>query len=308
MGKGIFKASFVGGFRRNDVLSYIEEMDKRSSEYENKLQAENQQLQKDVASANAARAGLEKQVAEFTSNLERAMTERADAESGRRALQAEIDNLSKAVAQKNTELDSLHHDQLVDRQKIGGLEDELAVLRGEAESRRQQYEELNERLAQTARTQEQIARVMIEARVSADKMVSEAKLEAQRSEKESHERLHALAQGLSPLYDGADLIRERLRDFFDSSDELLKGLLCQTKQLESEFESSGLDAENGAESDEPARVLGFQLHGAGDEALLECASSAQGTDLPDDDPVACQAAAAGGDEEDDLEPVEENID
>lgn len=245
MEKGVFKTSVMGGFKKEDVLSYIEESDRRYDEQARALDEKNHLLQRELDESKKDFAKKDALIAELSTRLEKALSEKKETEEGRASLQNELNVLRTDTAKKNLEIDSLHQDLLGERQKTADYEKRLSAMGGEADRQTQTLRELESRLGKTAKTEDQIARVMIEARVSADKMLEDARLSAKRAAEDSAESLHALSRKIEPLCGALDELREKLRDFCGLADQTLGETADAAKSLTEQF--AGAAAEDGQE-------------------------------------------------------------
>lgn len=313
MGKGIFKTAVMGGFKREDVLAYIDEMDKRTSEYEKKLHAENLQLKKQTAAVESEKSALEKQLRELADKTQGLFDEKKALEEEKDALQKQFDALHEQDTGREEELDALRHDLLLARQQTETLrgaldkQQEQSALAGEtaekeineevvalrqrtevaegqvqqltaqagekdqglaalrkslddaqaelarreddAEALRARVDDLEKQISAMGKSEEQIAKVMIEARVTADKMILDAQRRSRETEAACRERLHVLSASLDAFRGQMGNVRDRLHSYMQTADSMLEGVEEAAQRagtaLEAESREAAATAEDG---------------------------------------------------------------
>ena len=208
MENNTFKSSLFGGFRRKDVIDYIEKSAGASKERiasleqnESKLAEENENLRRELASANEA------------------LNENQAAQA---ALRAELDAANRAIAEAKEALEA----------KRG----EADTLAGERDSLRTKTEQLQEQVGKLAPQveayrcdQASLAQLELEARQRADAYEKEAHERADAYEREVRERADAYERETRERAESyerekresADAyvsdVKKRLRDFINSS-------------------------------------------------------------------------------------------
>jgi chromosome segregation ATPase len=232
MGKGMFKTCFFGGFKKGDVLSYIDEMDKMSREYEGKLHTEVDELKKALSSTNTIKTDSDSGNKKIEAALESANKQLADFEEKKGSLENEISNINMNVLQKNLELDNLRHENLMLQQQLVSADTQLCAKDEEFISLKQQTEQLVKKAADFSKIEEQIAWVMLAARKSADTMIEDAKSETVNLKQAAYKKLSELNTGVSKFNSEIVIFREKTKYFYDVSDDMLKTIFDSAKQLE----------------------------------------------------------------------------
>ena len=162
MSNHVLKGTLFGGFKRSDVIEYIERNAKENSEAVSVLKKELENLRKERDSLSEERESL----------LER---------SGRLdAVKEERDILKEEVIALRTEK--------------AALERELETLRAEVEGMRPECEEYHA-------IKEQLSQIQIEACRRANELEESTKSRMQALENETYDRLQKLASGCRSAYD-----------------------------------------------------------------------------------------------------------
>lgn len=185
--EGMFKTA-VSGFKKDEVLAYI---DKRETEARQKQESLNQRLRKMTAELNEEKTQHDEaaaQVAQLEAELSRER-ERADelakaagvAEEEKRAMKAQLNDAQFELARLRQELASAQKQReqaLAEREnarmKAAGLENAIG--------------ELNDKLSESAKTEDLIGRVLLEAQTTADKILSDAKESASKELADAQEK------------------------------------------------------------------------------------------------------------------------
>lgn len=145
--KAEFKTSLFGGYEKESVLKYIDDMSRAAAESEAKLQEQIEQITR-------SRQGLEEQIAEFEKRMQDA-SETIDAEKG-----------------KNKKLSEM----------IGLLQEEIDHQRRQGESRTREYQaaqEKNRQLQEQVRQVEEKSKLYDEAAASIGSAILQAQQTAQ---------------------------------------------------------------------------------------------------------------------------------
>ena len=231
MGKGMFRTSFMGGFKKGDVLSYIDEMDKMSREYEGKLHAEVDELKKALNSTNTLKTDFDDGAKKIESALDAANKQISELIEEKSTLENEISNNNMIVLQKNMEIDNLTNENLSLQQQLKSISTLSRVKDEEFIALKQQNDQLIKKAADFSKIEEQIAWVMLAARKSADTMIEEAKTETENLKQEAYNKLSELTEGLNEFNTGIVSFREKTKYFYDVSDDMLNTIYQSSKQL-----------------------------------------------------------------------------
>ncbi len=205
-----FKSSLFGGFRRKDVIAYIEKSAAESGERisaleeaESRLTKENESLRSEVASASGARDRL------------------SDALSDNYAKQEELQSALENAREELAELRDLSQ----------SLARERDTLRGERDALRAECEALRDRVREYEDTKAGLAELELAAHHRADTYEAEAKQRGDAYEAEARERADAYESGIRTRLHGMVLnCRTQCDRVMAALDETCKGLTAQLRQ------------------------------------------------------------------------------
>jgi len=231
MGKGMFRTSFMGGFKKGDVLSYIDEMDKMSREYEGKLHTEVDELKKALNSTNELKTDFDDGAKKIESALDTANKQISELVEEKSTLENEISNNNMIVLQKNMDIDNLTNENLALQQQLKSISTLSRIKDEEFIALKQQNDQLIKKAADFSKIEEQIAWVMLAARKSADTMIEEAKTETENLKQKAYNKLSELTEGLNEFNTGIVSFREKTKYFYDVSDDMLNTIYQSSKQL-----------------------------------------------------------------------------
>ncbi len=198
MSNHVLKGTLFGGFKRSDVIEYIERNAKENSEAVSVLKKELENLRKERDSLSEERESL----------LER---------SGRLdAVKEERDILKEEVIALRTEK--------------AALERELETLRAEAEGMRPECEEYHA-------IKEQLSQIQIEACRRANELEETTKRRMDELEDSTYERLQALVDGCRAAYDET-FIKGYPQVFEDLNQLLVRPQFSTEAEIEEVFEDA----------------------------------------------------------------------
>ena len=172
MDKPVFKSAVIGGFERQSVLNYIQEIANNTQEAQDRLKAQ-------IEEVSAARGKLEQSLKELENRL-------SDSEKNRGLLGADLHNAKT----KNNELSSMSEmlNKEVDRQKaiIREKDEQLRLkdkamvdLEWESSKLQQQNTELQKERDEIEKTRYSLGELMINARLESENIIEQAKNKAQ---------------------------------------------------------------------------------------------------------------------------------
>jgi chromosome segregation ATPase len=231
MSKGMFKTSFMGGFKKGDVLSYIDEMDKMSREYEGKLHAEVEDLKKSLDSTNTLKTDFDSGFKKTEFALSTATKRLAELEEEKITLENEINNNNIIVLQKNLEIDNLRNENFSLQQQLNVIDAQSNAKDEELITLKQQNEHLIKKTSDFSKIEEQIAWVMLAARKSADTMIEDAKSDTENLKQDAYNKLSELTVGVNEFNTEIASFREKTKYFYDVSDDMLDSIYQSSKQL-----------------------------------------------------------------------------
>lgn len=248
MDEGLFKTAAVGGFKKSDVLAYIDEMDSRSKENEKKKNDEINKLKKQLEESGAKYSELEAKAKELENVIEQEKKASAEIVAQKKELSDEIDLYKSEMTKKDETIDNLRRDALLLRQSINETHGDVSKKDAEIANLKKQTDELTGKVAEMNRSEDQISRVMLEARNTADKMISDARQECENVKNQAYDKLHNLSGIVASYQREIVTIREHLNSFFSTSDGMLETLTYSALDLEKILNSTG--GEKPAESEE----------------------------------------------------------
>ena len=215
-----FKKAVIGGFDKADVMNYFEKMQKRHREETASLKAEIASLRSSESQFREQAGDQADTIADLTRELEAARNTMSQTEEELTTLRKKAEELQRELSSQkalNTEL----------QMKKNVLEENLRGETAKNEALSTQLSELSTRLAE--RTGIEIGELLIEAKVSARKIVEKAKADAEevRSELDSQrgearDHFTALGEKLSGVED----------HFKQVSEETLRGIGEVRRELE----------------------------------------------------------------------------
>lgn len=168
--EGFFKTA-MGGFRKSDVLNFIDRQEKDFKEREKQLTAEAESLRAELGKVADEKAKLDARISELEARVREADAFEGMAKEKLTLLAGESENRKCAMNRAEAIIEDLRH--------------EVAVLHQGAEEARmnvrlkdEKIAELNKTISSIDTTQQRITRVMVEAQNTADKISADARAEA----------------------------------------------------------------------------------------------------------------------------------
>jgi chromosome segregation ATPase len=269
MDEAIFKTSVMGGFKKDEVLKFIDELDAKHKAREEELSKKIEELSESLSSAEEKNGEFEAKemlledaiaaekeennllgetVGQLTAQLQ---TLRGEAEENARrekSLKGEIDWLK-------TQLRDAADEQAVKDSVIEGLENDVRQLQDEIE--------------RFGDSEEKIARVLMDARYTADKILKDARENADTELEKAQSKIDVLASKVKEFKDAINRIREDYADFSASVDGVLVAIVESAQNIEDEFRDAAAeqaDGEGRAVDEEPFRaVFDFSAESAASE-------------------------------------------
>lgn len=221
MDKGLFKTSVFGGFKKADVLSFIEEETRSAGEKEKRLRED---LEKTRSELNAERENSKKLAesnAQLEKSLEKAGSDIRESDEQKHRLVDEIALKENDLRQKNGEMENLRRETLLLRQKLNDSASELLQKETDISALKKQKDALEHKLADVSQTEEQIARVMIDARRWADSILFQARQKADEVQKEACEGVKSIAEAIKGFDTQVGDLKGKTESFGELSGTLL---------------------------------------------------------------------------------------
>lgn len=235
-----FKKAVIGGFDKADVMNYFEKMQKRHRE-------ETASLKEEVASLRQSESSLRDQCGDQADTITELTRDLQEARESAGRMEAELSALRKKAEELQRELSSQKALGTELQMKKNVLEENLRSETAKNGELSAQLSELSARFAE--RTGIEIGDLLIEAKVSARKIVEKAKADADGMREEiagqcgeAREHFAALGQQLTGVED----------HFRQVSEETLKGIGEVRREIE-KIESGLSPREPGAGGDEEDR-------------------------------------------------------
>lgn len=323
MGNGMFKGSFLGGFKKKDVLNYIEELESGNKEREDRLAGEKNMVSRQLEELKKSSSAYAEKIRVLESGVESANAATVGAVEEKQRFTEELDRMKEELANKSAQLDIATHDKLLLTQRAEALsldltdaqqglidlKQELEGLQQEIAGLHEERDALRAKLIEENRDGEQIAKVMLDARKSADammdeaknrsdKMLSEAKTESDKMRTQTVDTIHKLSESVASFGKEALLIREQMLSFVERSDSALSALSEDAENVRSRLENAGSEvavptpdgpgaeaaattaAEESAEADNES-VDTSSADAAAGSVETECESPCQEADVPE---------------------------
>lgn len=282
MNEGLFKTA-LNGFKKADVLHFIDDLDSSHRKKEQELNSQIEKLTAELKEKSEANSKLE-------SDLQGALNESAVQKTQSETLEVElhsargsIDELQLALQGRGSEIDELRGELLSAQQKIKIANDEVYEkdrrindLLGEMAEQQATLQKLN-------KTEDQIGRVMLEARSMADKTVEDARRVSEGMLSTAGERVQTLAEGVGDFKSRVVSLHGTTKEFLEMSQRMLEQIEVTAESIEHEL-----------------HVMA-DIESSGEEDPAENSETEEGSEVQGDAPF-CEAAAAGpgaGDDEQD---------
>ena len=165
--EGFFKTA-VGGFKKEDVLNYIDKQDAEFHRKENELQDQLRRLASQLDQEKQERASLEEKVTGLTQMLEQEK-QKSDALASRLGeAEGNAEQCSADFGRLRAENERLAAENRKLRQDTDFARSELNV-------KNSTIEDLRSAIGRVENTQDRISRVLIEAQATADRMIASAR-------------------------------------------------------------------------------------------------------------------------------------
>jgi len=221
--KPVFKSAVIGGFERQSVLNYIQEIVSNTEEAQSRLNTQ-------IEEASAAREKLEQSVKELESRL-------SDSEKSRGLLGAELQNAKVESNELSSTLKTLNEE--LDRQKtiIREKDEQLSLkdkakagLEWENSKLQHQITELQVGRDEIEKTKYSLGELMIsahleaedvieEARTKAHEIIDQAAVKAQKIEEATNKSSQDLSEQFGIFRRGMDLLEEKMDEAISSMKE-----------------------------------------------------------------------------------------
>lgn len=173
-----FRSAAVGGFNRQDVLSFLETQSKQTAQVQ-------QELQTQLEEARGQLDSLRREREELQGQLEQVRRELETARQGRDSLSAQLEERTRELSASQNQHSQTARELEEARRELAELRGRLGALEPDAQA----YVQLKERTAG----------VELEAHRRAQNVLDEAKLQARRVRQQTHQWLNQMVQEYNTL-------------------------------------------------------------------------------------------------------------
>lgn len=211
--QGIFKTSMFGGFDKQSVLTYVDELMSKSQEHENALQERIDDLTAERDRLSSQEAELQSRIASLEEHLSKAA------------------ETQRELNIKNARIEELEAKLIHAASHTAQLESALA----ENERNHHKYDEIAA----------QVGAVMVEAQKNADSIVARAQDQANRVAQESVERVYEMNSRIDQVKEDIRRLRSYAMDTLEDVERRMQGLETAIDDTENHlFISAGLMPES----------------------------------------------------------------
>lgn len=267
----------VGGFRKSDVLEFVDQLDAHYKQQEQQLNQTIEKTREDFKKSEEENGRLREQVKDFEAELEIQKENIRVLQDQKRETDAEISRLTEESDRKDREIDSqrsgnllLQHRLASSNQESGEKDQKISELEGKVEALQATIENKN-------KTEDQIGRVMLEARSAADRMIDEANAKSRQIVQQAYDKIGGLTGDVREFKQKVTGIHESTKEFFQTVDSMLNAIEESADLLDCEYielVNSAVDGERGAE---PSKTVFLEENGVQGDVSF-CGSPVEGND------------------------------
>jgi chromosome segregation ATPase len=229
--EGMFKTA-MSGFKKSDVLEFIEKQEKeykqREKELTEKFQGQIDALKGELDSQKIEREDLRSRIGGLEEELMLEGRSGAETQEKLRAFADEVTSLRGELGRSENRCEELKREIAIHKQNIEAKNSELS----EKDAR---VEQLSDTINTITTTQQRISRVMVEAQNTADKIIENAKKEALSVIGEAEKKLKTMQGCVGDFRGEVDTLGGRLEAFAGG----LEGISHELADYTGAVDSSG---------------------------------------------------------------------
>lgn len=267
--EGLFKTA-VGGFKKEDVLNYIDKQDaefhKKESELREQLRAVASQLEQE----KQERTSLEEKVTGLTQSLEQENQKTGTLASRLCEAEEKAEQIAADSSRLRTESERLSAENRKLRQDADFARSELNV-------KNSTIEDLRSAIGRVENTQDRISRVLIEAQVTADRMIASARAKSATLIAEAQRQCEGLLAASDAFRSDVAALRQNVGSAAEKMNETLRALEEEAGGLRTTYsgEFDKLRESEPAADDSEGDALKETAAGSADEPEPEVSADGQ---------------------------------
>lgn len=239
--EGLFKTA-VGGFKKEDVLNYIDKQDAEFHKKESELHEQLRGIASQLEQEKQERAALEEKVTGLTQSLEQENQQNA-------ALTARLGETEEKAAQAAADFGRLRAENERLAAESRKLRQDADCARSELTVKNSTIEDLRAAIGRVENTQDRISRVLIEAQVTADRMIASARAKSAILISEAQRQCEGLLVASDAFRGDIAVLRQNVGDAAEKMNETLRTLEEESGSLRATY-SEEFDKLRGSETED----------------------------------------------------------
>lgn len=234
MNEGLFKTA-VGGFRKSDVLAFIDNLDTQYKQKEQEYRKKITELTAQTRELTEKRDALTAELGQAFSDAQAVKDRCAELEQQTSGLGLENEQLRAQAEEKNRESDGLRMEILTLQQQLKTRGDEAGEKDRTIEELGEKVEELEEKARSYTVNEDKISRVLLEARAAADRMIEDAGQRAKQVQRQANDKVAALAGNVGSFKGSLAQMRAGTQEFADKALRMLAEIERAAAEVEDGF-------------------------------------------------------------------------